>query len=261
MPAKPDLASHSLIHFLDRFVYRNAKASSGALRGSSIMQPLAGGESTGVLVSNKTVSKNDSVNSEAFWRKKAEDIAVDEVFFHKYFNQIGKTKAGRKAPKEQQTRSDAGSGDDDDENEEEIWQALVESRPDVEGPSDDDSDLDLLDLDDSDSEEEVDQAAAVDTVVAPSHFDEDEESYEKEEAVSDAASDSDAEAKLFDEDEDDLVSESELFNKELEKAQSSAKDSEKESSRSRKKKMKALPTFASADDYANMLAQDVDEDF
>ena len=147
MPPKPDLASHTLTHFLDRFVYRNAKASAGGPRGSSIMQPLAGGDNKGILLSNRsTQGGQQPVNSEAFWRKKAEDVAVDEVFFHTYFNQIGK---GKQAAGKKNAAKTAEDSDNEDENEDEIWQALVDSRPEVEGPSDDDSDLEMLDLDDS----------------------------------------------------------------------------------------------------------------
>ncbi|KAI4086360.1 MAG: hypothetical protein L6R37_008421 [Teloschistes peruensis] len=40
MPPKTDLSSHTLIHFLDRFVYRNPKSTTAA-RGASIMQPIS----------------------------------------------------------------------------------------------------------------------------------------------------------------------------------------------------------------------------
>src|SRR6266487_6465856 len=79
IPAKPELASHTLIHFLDRFVYRNPKAPHNGLRGSSLMQPLAGGEHQHILVTNRLPQqKIEPLNSESFWRKKAEDVAVDE---------------------------------------------------------------------------------------------------------------------------------------------------------------------------------------
>ena len=42
MAAKPDPTLHTLMHFLDRFVYRNPKSKTGTTHGSSIMQPLAG---------------------------------------------------------------------------------------------------------------------------------------------------------------------------------------------------------------------------
>ena len=86
MPPKPDLASHTLSNFLDRFVYRNAKSAAGGPRGTSIMQPLAGGESRGVFLSSKTANHAQRpVNTDAFWHKKVEDVAVDEVIFPQVF--------------------------------------------------------------------------------------------------------------------------------------------------------------------------------
>ena len=257
MPAKPDLASHSLISFLDRFVYRNAKASAGGLRGSSIMQPLAGGESSGVLVANRaTAQAHQPVNSEAFWRKKAEDVAVDEVFFHKYFNQVGKGKVSSKKKGKPAKAAGDGSDGDEDENEDEIWQALVDSRPEVEGPSDDESDLEMLDLDDS-GEEGSEGSEAMwedDDEVDVEGSDEEEQGSEGEEEPSPFLDEDEVDV---DEDED----EDELFNKELETNQKpEAKVDGTETGRAKKKKMKSLPMFASVDDYADMMGGDEDED-
>ena len=212
------------------------------------MQPLSGGDSKGILLSSRsTQARQQPVNSEVFWRKNAEDVAVDEVFFHKYFNQIGKGKHGSDRKKETAAKTTEGSDEEEDENEDEIWQALVDSRPEVEGPSDDDSDLEMLDLEDSDaSDAEVD-------------VEEDEEEH--------PGSDSDGGVILsgFSEDEDvgsedEVGSElDELFEKELETAQPEAKD--EETSRQKRRKLKSLPTFASVDDYAEMLDNDEDEDF
>jgi ribosome biogenesis protein MAK21 len=256
MPPKPDLASHSLIHFLDRFVYRNAKAAAGGPKGTSIMQPLAGGDSRSVLVSNRAAKGHDSVNSEAFWRKKAEDVAVDEVFFHKYFSQIGKTRQG--ADKKKADKAKATEEEEEDENEDEIWQALVDSRPEVEGPSDDDSDLDMLDLEDSDD----DDAASGDEGVDVEGTDDEVVVEDDADAASGASSDGDV--GMFD-DEDDLIESGdeapsdmdELFQKELEVATPAEDGEEEKESRSKKRrKLKNLPTFASAEDYAAMMVDD-----
>ncbi|KFY47351.1 hypothetical protein V495_01985 [Pseudogymnoascus sp. VKM F-4514 (FW-929)] len=253
MPAKPDLASHSLISFLDRFVYRNAKASAGGLRGSSIMQPLAGGESSGVLVANRaTAQAHQPVNSEAFWRKKAEDVAVDEVFFHKYFNQVGK---GKVAKKGKAAKATEGS-DDEDENEDEIWQALVDSRPEVEGPSDDESDLEMLDLDDSGDEGSEGSEAMWE--------DDDEVDVEGSDEEEQGSEGGEEPSPFLDEDELDEgedEDEDELFNRELEtNKKPEAKADGTETGRAKKKKMKSLPMFASVDDYADMMGGDEDED-
>ncbi|KAG4025628.1 hypothetical protein MFRU_054g00570 [Monilinia fructicola] len=254
MPPKPDLSSHTLTHFLDRFVYRNAKASSGAPKGSSLMQPLAGGASQGILVSNHGSKVQQSVNTEAFWRKKAEDVAVDEVFFHKYFNQIGKGKDSSK--KKQKKKGE--DGEDDEEDEDEIWQALVESKPDIEGPdSDDDLEMDDFDMSEDDSEGGVDIEGS----------DEEVDVEEEDEEMQDGEED-DGEG-IFSEEDDDLKDSDDeagsdmdaLFESELQRAKSpEQEDEKKETSRSKKRKLKNLPTFASAEDYAAMLDNDGDED-
>jgi ribosome biogenesis protein MAK21 len=254
MPPKPDLTSHTLSHFLDRFVYRNAKASAGGPKGSSIMQPLAGGDSKSILLLSSRSSQgvHQPLNSEGFWRMKAEDVAVDEVFFHKYFNQIGKGKQASDK-KEKPAKKADGSEGEEDENEDEIWQALVDSRPEVEGPSDDDSDLEMLDLEDSDEDSSLGGAEEVDVEGA---------------VEEDAASDSDDGGVVlsgFSEDEDvgsedEVGSElDELFEKELETTQTEEKT--EETGRQKKRKLKSLPTFASVEDYAEMLDNDEDEDF
>ncbi|TGO27526.1 hypothetical protein BPAE_0040g00070 [Botrytis paeoniae] len=252
MPPKPDLASHTLTHFLDRFVYRNAKAAAGAPKGSSLMQPLAGGASQGILVSNRGTKVQQSVNSEAFWRKKAEDVAVDEVFFHKYFNQIGK---GKDASKKKEKKKGEDGEDDEDEDEDEIWQALVESKPDIEGPESDEDDLDMDDFDmsEDDSEGDVDIEGSDDEVDVEG---EDEDMQDAEE--------DDGEG-IFSEEDDDLKDSDDeagsdmdaLFEAELQRAKSpEAEEEKKETSRSKKRRLKNLPTFASAEDYAAMLDKD-----
>jgi len=244
MPPKPDLSSHTLTHFLDRFVYRNAKAAASGPRGSSIMQPLSGGDSRGVLISSRaTQNGQQPVNTEVFWRKKAEDVAVDEIFFHKYFSQIGK---GKQAANKKKLAKTAEESDNEyEENEDEIWQALVDSRPEVEGGSDD-SDMEMLDLDDSD---------------AGSDLDSDEDGEQEDVIFNDSEGSvsamDDVEAQFDSEDEAPSKID-ELFEKELEKGQAS--NEKPETSRQKRKKMKNLPTFASAEDYAEMLENDEDED-
>ncbi|KAK0104742.1 hypothetical protein ONS95_005012 [Cadophora gregata] len=247
MPPKPDLVSHTLTNFLDRFVYRNAKASAGGTKGGSIMQPLSGGDSKGILLSSKSANRiQQPFNTEGFWKKKVEDVAVDEVFFHKYFNQIGKSRTiagqGKTPPK-----SSVNSGDEEDKEEDEIWQALVESRPEVEG--DKDSDMEMLDLDDSDAGSDIDD-------VEVNMDSEDDEGLEAEFTGSNASVD-----------EVDNAGESgaesdidEFFAKELDTDQPKEPERGDETSRQRKQKFKSLPTFASAEDYAEMLDNDEDED-
>ncbi|PMD56016.1 CBF-domain-containing protein [Hyaloscypha bicolor E] len=248
MPPKPDLASHTLSNFLDRFVYRNAKAAAGGPRGSSIMQPLAGGDSRGVLLSSKTANHaQGSVNTEAFWHKKVEDVAVDEVFFHKYFSQIGKAKQALGKKKGGQTAT-AGSEDENEENEDEIWKALVDSRPEVEGNSDDESELEMMDLDESEAESSA----------GGFEMGSDDENARNFEHSEMGGSDGFEVGGLFD-DEDDSGSEIEqLFA--LETGQAEEPQQGEDTSKQRRKKLKSLPTFASVEDYAGMLDNDEDED-
>ncbi|KAH8592441.1 CBF/Mak21 family-domain-containing protein [Bisporella sp. PMI_857] len=248
MPPKPDLASHTLAHFLDRFVYRNAKTSTSGLRGSSIMQPLSGGDSKGILLSNRTTQNGQTpLNSEAFWRKKVEDVAVDEIFFHKYFSQIGK---GKQIPKKKVAKAATGSDHEEDDNEDEIWQALVDSKPEVEGPSDDDSDLEMLNLDDSDASSDGEDGG-----VDIEGSDDEVDVEGSDDGFLDAVEDTDA---LVDTDEDAGSTINELFEKELEKGVDV--EEKEETTRQKRRRLKNLPTFASVDDYAAMLDNDDDED-
>lgn len=79
-----DMHNYTLIHFLDRFVYRNPKKTA-TTRGKSIMQPLPGRQDGGILMTRGNAQEEHAipVNSEAFWRKKIEDVPVDEVRFER----------------------------------------------------------------------------------------------------------------------------------------------------------------------------------
>jgi ribosome biogenesis protein MAK21 len=200
------------------------------------------------------------LNTEAFWKKKAEDVAVDEVFFHKYFSQIGK---GKQAAKKKASKAADGSENGEDENEDEIWDALVNSRPEVEGPSDDDSDMEMLDLDESDAElSDGDEEVEI-------NMDDDEENDQEAEGLGmvdtdddeDEDEDDDEGGVVLDEGSDGDSDMDKLFAKELQTAKESVPQEGKETSRQKKKKLKGLPTFASVDDYASMLDNDEDEDF
>ena len=140
---KPDLDSHSLIRFLDKFVYRNPKASDTS-RGVSIMQPLKANKDSGDiwLGSRGASTAGTQVNTAAFWNKKAQDVAAEDVFFHEYFQNV---------PREPKTKKKAESAEEpaegeDGEQEDEIWKALVDAQPDI----DDDGSEEGFDLDDED---------------------------------------------------------------------------------------------------------------
>ena len=249
MPPKPDLSLHTLIHFLDRFVYKNPKQSSGA-RGASIMQPLAGGDTSGQLVSARSrATPRKAVNSEAFWKLEGDKIGADEVFFHKYFSTMGRGKEESKKKKAKQKAEDASDGEED-EGEDEIWKALVDSRPELEGSSASDDDLDL---------EEADSATEDDA-------DEDKRLNPEEVSSEDAEADVDGEMVEFEDDDGAILNSEDEVPSDLEQAFSGEQaqfDSKKatnepeESKRGQKRrKLKNLPTFASAEDYAGMLDDD-----
>ncbi|KAI0593430.1 CBF/Mak21 family-domain-containing protein [Biscogniauxia sp. FL1348] len=241
--AKPEFANHTLIAFLDKFVYRNAKATDPT-KGTSIMQPVAASGQGHVLLSNQPSAKaaGSSLNSASFWNKKSEDVAVEDVFFHEYFNQIGKP-AQAEREKKQKSKKDADEAEDEEEGEDEIWEALVSSRPEVQGDSDSDADFDdLMGLDD-DSDDDLDLTAGQD--------DDDEGS---EDDGMDFLGESDLESEEDENEEEEEEAEERPGTKET------GKKAESERAK-RRKAFKNLPTFASAEDYAEMLAQDGDEDY
>ncbi|KAK2761552.1 hypothetical protein FQN54_001380 [Arachnomyces sp. PD_36] len=273
LQGKPDLTIHTLSHFLDRFVYRNPKASPG-LRGSSIMQPLAGGESTGVLVTaGRPGQGQEPVNSENFWKKRSDEIAVEDAFFHDYFNLRGKDKSESRKSKK---KAAAGAGEDkegSEDEEEEIWKALVDSRPEVEGGHDSDDDLDMDDLEsafdeDSDGDEEEAEEEGMDLDEdGEGDFEEFDDEEEEEELHEEANAKRPDDEPSDDEDAFDMdVSDDEAFvdsddelPTELDGGvalPSSATDAGKEkelTGRQKKRKLKHLPTFASVEDYAALL--------
>ena len=250
MQAKPDLASHTSTHFLDRFVHKNPK-SAAKLRGDSIMQPMTRIDSSGYLGSARVRSAAQaSVHSEAFWRSDVSKVNPNEVFFHKYFNIVGRGKDQAREKKEKRKAKKAGSEADDDEDEDEIWKALVNSRPDLEGsePSEDDMEMDMDDDDEPAGKPDEDgiQLGKGDGGL-------EDDGSESQEGL---FVDDDDEALLGSDDE--VPSELETaFNEEVKLGSETQSKLPEESGRSKKRrKLKNLPTFASADDYAEMIGDD-----
>jgi ribosome biogenesis protein MAK21 len=285
LSGKPDLTLHTLSHFLDRFIYRNAKAG-GTPRGQSIMQPLAGTDSHDLLVSASGLAGDARaqvpVNSEEFWRKRTEDVAADDVFFHEYFNRVSKNQTGKKAQKKGKdpVARDEEEGNESD-NESEIWQALVESRPGLED-DDEEDDLDMDDLESAyDNDEDEVDGSDDGGVIFNDESDEDEEDVDEEEDVDTGVKQKKTKASAkADEDEDDEdsfdmdVSDEEAFRDSDEDLPSdldvdmggvalpstTADDEETPASqrKSKKRKLRNLPTFASMEDYAALLADEDD---
>lgn len=301
----PDLTLYSLSHFLDRFVYRNAKKKGSFQKGASGMQPALGAAAGGEDGVRKvkgwhaaSAGDVDEVNTESFWKRKVADVPVDSLFFHHYFTLKGNRDgvAGKKkvskgddgaseddnddslASEEVDDAPDAATSSDasdasDDSDEEEIWKAMKASMPGKDG------DDDLLD-DDDDDDEDLEQYDYTDS--------EDEDNSEKvggktsKQAQDKDALSSDGDS-MFDEDEDDLLPFAE-FGDEDDESGSDASDvgdlkagtkrsrgaqdegegetvkSKSQQRRAERKKRKAMPTFASADDYAHLLGGDDDGD-
>lgn len=224
---KPDLDSHSLIRFLDKFVYRNAKVTDSA-KGVSIMQPLRATKDVDDiwLGSRGAGGAVPSVNSSAFWKKKVEDVPAEDIFFHQYFQQVDKE--GKETKK-----NAAGNVESDDEQEDEVWKALVSTQPGVD-PDDDGSDVGF-DLDDSEMASDDDlQALSLDGELGED--DDDDMSVDIE------GSDEEMGGALISEDEEGFE----------------VKEAASEKPKSKRRKLKDLPMFASVDDYAELLAGEED---
>ncbi|KAL1585351.1 hypothetical protein WHR41_05851 [Cladosporium halotolerans] len=265
IPPKPDPAHYTLMHFLDRFVYRTArsKASAGQ-HGHSIMQPMGGSSAADLLVKpGESLRAGIPVNSEAFWAKKVDDVAADDVFFHSYFN-----KAGSKKSKKQEKKAQKGedSDEDDEQGEDEIWKAIVNSKPEVEGDDDDEDDISMGDLESAYSDSEDGSEGGLDL----GGEDDGEEGMDDEEGglMLDGGSEDDDVPDFADDDDDEVFGDDDevpfgVLDDEPEEDEP-APDSKKARNKKQKedrKKLKALPTFATAEDYAKLLGDDDDEDF
>ncbi|KAG0078170.1 hypothetical protein BGZ92_001595 [Podila epicladia] len=282
---KPEFYQHALIHFLNRMVYKNPKKQRDDIntalgtKGSSIMQPMAAHRGSSIML--KKGGGNDvNVNTEAFWAKKEADVPVDQIFFHKYFNQKKVLNpVGRKATRAAAHGEGSDGDDDDDEDfsskkknnkakgsddegdasdmdEDEVWKALMSDMPkdameDVDEDEDDLSDADLeelmlSDLEDEEGsgpEEEMEDASDVESV--------DEESFGKDESSWKDDEGDDEEANMFMDEEDDMVA------SDVEPAEES--DQEEKSRDKKRRKKVALPMFASMEDYAHLIDQEDSE--
>ncbi|GMF93342.1 unnamed protein product [Aspergillus oryzae] len=267
MSGKPDMTIHTLMHFLDRFVYKTPKASA-ATRGASIMQPLAGSDAQDRLVSGTKQTQELPLNSEAFWKKKSDEVAAEDVFFHEYFNRVeeDKDKSRKKAKDPVEHAEEDGELSD---AESEIWKALVDSKPEVEGAdSDDDLDLDDLESAYDQSEDEEAEQSEDEGVIFNDESDVDMDDFEEEtfETKKPATKSKAKKAEdTFDEDDDfDMdVSDDEAFldsdedlpsDVELGGGVELPKEDDKPDQKKKRRKLKHLPTFASVDDYAALLA-------
>ncbi|SPO25152.1 related to MAK21 - protein required for 60S ribosomal subunit biogenesis [Ustilago trichophora] len=182
-----DLSLNTLSHFLDRFVYRNPKQKS-TLRGASAMQPMVQVGSGVTRSRTHALNEDEFFNTEAFWKKRADAIPADQLFFHKFFNLKSKQPSssrvqtggadddedalvgsddealpvGKDAEMED-GESDSSLDSDDDPDEKEIWKVMKATMPgkeELEGLDDSDVDGDDDEFDYVDSDEEDQPAEA-----------------------------------------------------------------------------------------------------
>ena len=232
VPPKPDLTMHSTAGFLDNFVKQNPKKSHAGARGSSLMQPLNSGDERALFVPVGYRGDATAFSSENFWKKNAERIDPSEAFFHKYYSMKGQGKeAASKKKKKKQTARD-GSDEESVADEEDIWKALVDSRPELE---EDDEDVDIDDLE-----------SAMGSDDGEGVLDEDLDGGE-ELALDEDMSD------VLDDDDELPHDEGQTTVPETNGRMADG------SGKRKKKKLKHLPTFALADEYAHMLQDEGDD--
>ncbi|WFD29791.1 RNA-binding ribosome biosynthesis protein mak21 [Malassezia sp. CBS 17886] len=299
-----DLTLHTLMHFLDRFVFRNPKKHSG-LRGNSIMQPALSGDAadSDVLVRRSHVPLA-YMNSAAFWNQRADAVPVDQQFFHRFFEAKHKrAKAGEGTQKEAPARDEDASADEsggdelelstDDEGEREIWKAMKRSLGEEgvgEADEEDDGLLDALaaegegeadsdgggegegDSDEGSGGGESDEGSDGGDSDEGSGVDNADEGGEGDHGAPSETDDSEAhsaddDTAMFLEDDDDLVPFTDFAQEEANAVAGKKRGHGETESTSRnrgraeqRRKRRALPEFASAEDYAHMLASDDEGD-
>jgi ribosome biogenesis protein MAK21 len=248
---KPDPTIYTLMNFLDKFSFRNAKTKSQAVHGTSIMQPMSGtSKAADYLITARDGDRtHDPVNSEQFWRKKVDDVRVDEVFFHTYFEKAGRAKQADKKAKKKNKKADS----DDESGEDEIWQALVKSRPDVEGDGGDDEGFSDIDMEDMMSDDEDGGVGMDEGVELNLGSDDDDEAG----GVEIADHDEDDDFENFDlDDEDGFMDDDDEVPVDMDMGDDADGDDDKGDKKKKKRKLKHLPTFASAEDYAKLIGDD-----
>lgn len=243
MPPIPDLQQNTLIHFLDRFAFKNPKASHAeTAKGISVMQPMAAARDGAVLVTafSGASRAEKPVYMDAFRQQESSQVAPDEAFFHQYFNSVDITKDNVKQRKEKKDRRRGKAYDSDDgSQEDEIWQALVDSKTEIEG------DDDAVDLDSDGTNEELE--LAIDDSKPSDMEMEDPDAAGSEQENTDLGLD-DQDSDLFSSESSDL--EDSQDDRMLQNRQGS------EARRRDKRKLRGLPTFADAAEYATMLKND-----
>ncbi|KZT50478.1 CBF-domain-containing protein [Calocera cornea HHB12733] len=279
--ATADLGLNTIMHFLDRFVYRNPKTPKP--KGASAMQPtIAGPEKPGTVRLTKGYQGNmGTVNASSFWSQKAESIPVDQLFFHQYFSQksgrhqakvekVSKRKRGETEAGSQALDSGAPENKDDgprneeedmesseaSEDEAEIWKAMKSSLPDFDDKLDesdiDDMDDDMLDISDLSTDDSVEETDEDEEAELLDGGNVDGAAGREVDAVSeDGDGDGDEDFPTFDEELEDLV------DLEAELEEPPAIGGKRRASGGhgigKRRKLGQLPTFATYEDYREMI--------
>ena len=242
---KPDLSLHTLISFLDRFAYRKPKKVKSSLRGASIMQPLAAtGAGTDLLISARRRYRSSSslLNNPTLEPGATDAQKPDETFFHQYFNAKAKRNDfRRKGASSRQTVDsiDPAAEEVDGNNEEHVWKALVDSQPQLD--ADDDTELDLESIT-TESESAEESGIGSSPSDPDSMIGEDIDASELD-MTSNAGNDADNERATQLEEQDALR----MFVRQPHGRTADAR---------KRRRLNSLPTFASAEDYAQLFQED-----
>ena len=262
-----DLEQHTLSRFLDRFAYRDVGVKT-AVKGPSAMQPARAGADAGAvrLRRGAAPSQRDVVNDPSFWAKDVAAVPVDQLFFHRFFSRRERESRDKDAKKARRKRaredgdeegdaasvadggvedaSDAGSLDED-----EVFAAMMRSRGQLDG-------VEGTGLSDDGGDADADEDAAF--------------AYSDDEADAPVEDDDDEDAmSAFGEDADDLQG-SELEDDEAESlfppetgaptltaaevlALVSKPATDSRSRRDKRRKLKHLGTFATAEDWQAII--------
>jgi ribosome biogenesis protein MAK21 len=228
-PSKPDIGNQSLMRFLDKFAYRHPRSVTTG-HGTSIMQS-AGSPGDAWLARTKGAGARTSdttINSASFRKKNVEDIAGEDVFFHEYFKQ-----SGRKGQDDRQSWADSTT---DRGREADIWKALVESEI-----QDDVEDIRSLDGSRGESMSDITWSDFSDDSFMGDSENEIRANRQTGNFEPDSASDVDI---LID------------AGSEMPAGMDLRKFGPKSNGKSKRKALRDLPAFASAEDYSQLLDED-----
>ncbi|KAF8431689.1 CBF/Mak21 family-domain-containing protein [Boletus edulis BED1] len=270
--SSPDLTLNTLSHFLDRFVYKNPKKTKS--KGASAMQPAASA-ADGIAVKRLKGEASGGAlpNEDTFWKKKEDEVPVDEAFFHKYFTrkicgQVSQNESrekegsqGFREPSDEDSTDNEHEADEEgssDTEEDAVWKTMQATMPGEEG---DEAFLEEdYDIDDDELLSDP-NASSNSTAEGSEGFDEGE--------IGDSTSFAEGS------DDDDLVVVDDIPNGLIEYDGSDAETEQdrewggisggdkrkwNDKSQTGRKKRKTLPTFASYEEYARMIEDGPEDD-